>query len=232
MNRNSKVSDIKKNENLPKDGTDFRAKKKTAKEIIAKFSRTCSMHGLGEFINCKTIWLKFIWFSLIISSLGGCIYFIIFAFIDYFSYNVISNYNVYNSVPMELPTLTICNMNSYKSKQNLTLEQMLLTCRYENSLCTVEDFVQFKVSTYTCYSLNSGKLRNGTEIKPIQTSKKGFLYGFGLRLFAGLDEQAFLYLNGFLVFVHDRNDFPLTQQAIQVSSGLYTRIKVYSFFLK
>ena len=102
---------------------------KSTKKLVKEYIDNCTIHGVPRLVKSKNTLLRIFWFLLIISSLGGCSFFILSSTMDYLNYDVISNFNVHNSVPMELPTVTICNMNSYKHKMNYTIDQMLIKCR-------------------------------------------------------------------------------------------------------
>lgn len=78
---------------------------------------------------------------------------------------------------------------------------MLLDCQYENTNCNPDLFVEVQISTYKCYSFNSGRDRNNQKVEILKTAKKGFLYGISFKLFTGMPDEAFLHTNGFLVFV-------------------------------
>ncbi len=123
---------------------------------------------------------------------------------------------------MAFPMITICNMNSYLSKNVYKIEQMLLDCKIGHSKCNASDFSEkFRISTYHCYRINDGVNKS-----IFQSFRRGHLYGISLKLYAGMPSEANLYLNGFLVFIINQTEFPLVEQAIQVSGGIYTRVKV------
>ena len=199
---------------------------KSTKKLVKEYIDNCTIHGVPRLVKSKNTLLRIFWFLLIISSLGGCSFFILSSTMDYLNYDVISNFNVHNSVPMELPTVTICNMNSYKHKMNYTIDQMLIKCRVENTNCNSSHFEKKQISSYTCYSFNNGKIPFDDNNVIATTARQGFLYGISLRLFAGLQNETDLYINGFLVFIHNRTELPLIEQALQVSGGLYSRIMV------
>lgn len=170
--------------------------------IVERFFHKTTIHGISHMwsennnkLHCS------LWFIIMIISFCTLVYFIIYVLLNYLSFDVIGNTNVHMKVPMDLPTITFCNMNSYKGKMDYTIDQMLLYCQYENTRCRSDDFIQFKISTYKCYSFNSGRDSSGHPVELYKSSKKGFLYGVTLKLFAGFPEEANLYLNGFLVFV-------------------------------
>lgn len=200
------------------------------KVLLNQCAHNSTIHGVAKLINSKNTLLRLFWLILIISSLAGCSFFILSSTMDYLNYDFISNSNVHNSVPMELPTITVCNMNSYKQKSNYTIEQMLLYCRFENSFCNSSHFEKIQISSYTCYSINNGRILFDENTTIVKTAKQGFLYGFSIRLFAGFPNETDMYINGFLVFVHNRTELPMIEEALHVSGGLYSRIMVNLFF--
>lgn len=207
--------DIKAN-----DGIVTRKKLKKMRKLLSEIS---TIHGIAHVFKKRAIAVRLIWILIICVSLSSCAYFVIYSFVDYFNYDVISKFDSFTSIPMSFPTITICNMNSYKNNKNYTLDQMLLSCRKGLDTCNSSDFVPVKISSYSCYSFNDGHNIEFT------VSRKGFLYGLSLQLFPGFDNETKLYMNGFLLFVHNRTKFPLLEEALQVSSGQYTRIKVIFF---
>ena len=169
---------------------------------IKKFTSKTTIHGISHIGSSHNIILTTIWLVLSFCSLGTLIYFIIFTVLNYLAFNVVINSSVIESVPMNLPTVTICNMNSYKSNRNYSIDQMVLSCVIDSSMeCDPNHFVRMRISAYTCFSFNSGRDKNNRNVEMLTTSRKGFLYGLTLKLFAGFPEEANLYVNGFLVFV-------------------------------
>ena len=200
----------------------YRNEKRKARLLIQNFADKTTIHGL-TYLSTPT---RYFWLTVIILSIAACSFFITLSFLNYFQYDLIANYNVINEIPMELPTITFCNMNSYKGRNNYTLDQMLLYCKYERTFCNSFYFVEHKISTYTCFSFNSGRDQFGSELELLRTSRLGNLYGIQLKLFAGSPHDYGLYSHSFLVFVHSKTDFPLVEQAITASAGYMTDILV------
>lgn len=139
--------------------------------LSIKFTKKTTIHGVSHISRGDSICHTFIWFILITLSLAALIYFLVYNVLNYLYYDVIGNENAYITVPLELPTITICNN------------------------------VELQISTYKFYSFNSWRDRNIQKAEILKTAKKGFLYGISFKLFTGMPEEAFLHKNGFLVFV-------------------------------
>lgn len=177
-----------------------KSRNESACSRIEKFTRRTTIHGVGHMWSnnrCRTI----VWLIVWVLAFCTLVYFITYVILNYMRNDVIGNTNVYMKVPMDLPTITFCNMNSYRGKMDYTIDQMLLDCNYENTRCSSDDFIQVSISTYKCYSFNSGRNSSGHPVELFKSSKKGFLYGVTLKMFAGFAEEANLYTNGFLVFI-------------------------------
>lgn len=168
--------------------------------VVKKFSKNSTIHGISHMWS-ESRFKTSVWLILLFLSLLALLLFILFTVVNYLKYDTIGNSYVIMNVPMKLPTITICNMNSYKSNMNYSIDQMLLYCKFENTRCHASHFVEVKISTYKCYSFNSGRDSSGHQVDLFKSSKKGYLYGVTLKLFAGFPEEANLYMNGFLVFI-------------------------------
>ena len=188
-------------------------------KLLEDYTENSTIHGISHVAKKKKIKQRVIWVLIICLSASGCAFFIARSFMDYLSYDVITNYRSLTLIPMIFPTVTICNMNSYNGNTNYSIDQMLLSCKFGLEKCYFSDFVPVKISTYLCYTFNNKE-------KEKTVSRPGYLYGLSLKLFAGFDDETKMYINGFLVFIHNRTEFPLVEQAIQVSTGQYSKIKV------
>ncbi len=169
---------------------------------LKRFTSKTSIHGISHIGSSHSVIKTIIWSILLLCSFGALIYFIIYTVLNYVASNVVIHSDVIDSVPMELPTITICNMNSYKSYQNYSIDEMILSCLVDSSTdCNSSQFIEMPVSTYKCFSFNSGLDKNNQRVEMMATSRKGFLYGLSLKLFGGFPEEATLNTNGFLVFI-------------------------------
>lgn len=194
-------------------------KDKNPRKIISEFSSDSNFLGLSQLVKTK---YKFLYIFLLLLLICSNFYVNISSIMDYLRYDIIPSTNIYKQVPMAFPMITICNMNSYVSYRKFSMKQMLLDCQVGLRKCNASDFSKkFRISTYHCYSLNDGVNKS-----IMKTSINGHLYGISLKLYAGMPSEARLYINGFLVFINNQTEFPLTEQAEQVSGGFYTRLKV------
>ena len=196
---------------------------KDSRKYLTEFPSTSNFFGINLLSKSKD---TNFWIILWILLICFCLYGNILSIIDFLRYDVISSSKVYQTIPMLLPMITICNMNSYLSHKVLTIDQMLLDCQIGNSKCNISDFSKkFRISTYHCYSFNYE-----TNKTIMQTSSKSQSHGINIKLYAGIPSEAKLYLNGFLILITNQTEFPLLEQAIQVAGGFFTRVKVSNGF--
>ena len=96
------------------------------------------------------------------------------------------------------------NPESLKKANEFTLNQILISCRFQNKACFPDNFTYFHSFDFgACYSFNSGLN------SPIQITKQaGDKDGLQLELFAGDPTQQIqnTYLNGFRIIVHNQSD--------------------------
>lgn len=105
------------------------------------------------------------------------------------------------------------------------LENMLLACYFENTPCTISDFVTKITSLGICYTFNSG------ENRPIlETDKYG--YENGLQVTLNAEEYEYFTAEddstGFYVFVHAPGYVPYigTYRGFTVSAGQRTQVSI------
>ena len=95
------------------------------------------------------------------------------------------------------------NHESLKKANAFTLNQILISCRFQNKACYPENFTYFHSFDFgACFSFNSGLN------SPIQITKQaGEKYGLQLELFAGdpTKQVQNTYLNGFRIIVHNQS---------------------------
>ena len=95
------------------------------------------------------------------------------------------------------------NAESLKKSYEFTLNQLLISCRFQDSACFPDNFTYFHSFEFgACFSFNSGLN------SPIQKlNQAGEKYGLQLELFAGDPTQQVqnTYLNGFRIIVHNQS---------------------------
>lgn len=103
------------------------------------------------------------------------------------------------------------------------LSNMMVSCKFQEQLCTENDFTQYHNYYYgNCYRFNGGKN------EPIKKSTiPGWRYGLQLELYTGL-RGTLSYTNGFRILVHNQSDlyvFP-EEDGINISPGFLSNVAI------
>jgi len=141
-----------------------------------------SLPGLSILIKSKQIIVKIVWFIFIVFLMSLSIKCVIETIKTYYEYQVVTNINVISEQTLPFPTVSFC-MNS-KIKPNISnLNNVLLSCNFEQSTCNSSDFeIQYypDKSFSMCLRFNSGKnfFNESTTIRNIK--RKGPRLGFNV----------------------------------------------------
>lgn len=111
-----------------------------------------------------------------------------------------------------------------------SLDDMLLTCHYNEISCSVADFTKIKNELYgNCYSFNMAK---NNSIRT--TSKYGPKYGLQLELYIGNPETSspMSLTTGAILFINNQTSpVRITDPGIELSPGTQTNIAVNRMFI-
>ena len=105
-------------------------------EIFGEFCETSTSHGIPSIYRSQGTFLKLFWTFFTLLSSAICFYLIVTSFIDFFSYPVQTTVDIISETPTEFPTISICNLNPYKTDNenvSLTLKQILASKRVGHS---------------------------------------------------------------------------------------------------
>jgi hypothetical protein len=160
-------------------------------------------------------------FLLISVLFSSCLasYFVIHAFIVYFTYGVSTTTRTFFETPTLFPKVTFCNINQFTTEfaynltqMNLTnainlstadkkklghgLDDILIDCWFNFKPCNASDFIWTFHRVYgNCFSFNSGFGSDKTKIDLKNTSISGLDYGLTLTLYVNLYEKLMDYVN-------------------------------------
>jgi hypothetical protein len=131
-------------------------KENTRKPIIdflKAWAETSTFHALPNISRSEKVLLKLIWIAFFVIAFAYFSYGAVKIFIDYFSYNVNTEINVYRETKMEFPTISFCNRNMFKINQhNFPLSKYLRNA-YQQALLTNDGlFGTLTTETLTSYS--------------------------------------------------------------------------------
>lgn len=111
------------------------------------------------------------------------------------------------------------------------LDQMLLSCYFNNQPCSRDDFEHVYTFSYgNCYKFNSGKNLNGRQSTPIKhISNPGKKHGLKLEIFVGhpVLENNFIRSYGAHLFVNEQQVVPLSEiEGISLATGFETDVVI------
>ena len=122
------------------------------------------------------------------------------------------------------------NTKNRQTANELTLNQILLSCRFQNKECTAKNVSRFhNFNNAACFSFNSGI--NGPIVK---SYKEGEKFELQLEFFAGdLTQQVkYGYLSGFRVIIHNQSVDPFDiRDGYNVPSGRMQSFAISRNFL-
>lgn len=111
-----------------------------------------------------------------------------------------------------------------------SIDDMLLSCFYNQQPCTKADFKPYYSGAYgLCYTFNSGYDQNLKPIAVHSSVKPGELNGLQVELFVGSPENlpCWVTTNGVIVSVHNKSAFPLVaEEGIKLVTGKETNLVV------
>ena len=91
------------------------------KEIIGKWLRETTAHGIPNLMKTEKISIKIMWLICVLISTGLCSYIIITNINSYFTYEAVTKIREINEFPSIFPTISICNTNVF-TNQNSSIE--------------------------------------------------------------------------------------------------------------
>jgi hypothetical protein len=123
--------------------------------------------------------------------------------------------------------------NASKGLLNITwigyqLKDMLVSCRFQEQPCTVDDFTQYHNYYYgNCYRFNGGLNALNQKVSIRKTTMPGWRYGLQIELFTGIG-GVLSYNNGFRILIHNQTDiavFP-EEDGINIAPGFLTNVAI------
>ena len=84
-----------------------------ALNAFLEWSKDSSSHGYPNIFRSKRPFIKFMWGFFFISATCACSYLVLKSLFEYLEYNVNTQIRVINQIPMNFPTINICNQNPF-----------------------------------------------------------------------------------------------------------------------
>src|SRR5690606_35639629 len=92
----------------------------------------------------------------------------------------------------------------------MSLEDMLISCTYANTACTVNDFEWYYEFFYgNCYRFNSGRNSSGDQVPDKEVSRAGWIDGLKLELFIDNPSNIYnlAYSTGVQIFISNKSAY-------------------------
>lgn len=96
------------------------------KEIVIERTKSSTVHGFPNIVSSDKLFVKLTWILCVLSMIGLCSYIIIQSILSYFEYEVIKNIEIIDEIPSLFPTITICSINPYLTKESEILIDRLV----------------------------------------------------------------------------------------------------------
>lgn len=211
------------------------SKKKLKKiaDIVVELILASTSHGLPSVFRTERKAIKVMWFIcwLIFLTLG--VYTVINGVLDYLQWNVITQIDIKYEIPTPFPTVTFTPLK--KQKTNYTLDEILISCYFDEIQCNESDFRQIGKS----FNFNSGFDQDNKPVEFLTSALAGKETGFRIELFIGLIDD---YIpegienkyDGLHVVVHNYTVDPRFHDGIDIAPGFATNLVVqrsYSYKL-
>ncbi|CAF0708693.1 unnamed protein product [Brachionus calyciflorus] len=122
-----------------------------------------------------------------------------------------------------------------KKLVGFTIDDMLLSCLFNDKPCDSQDFILFYDFDYVnCYTFNSGYDQNGTKIPIKKINEAGTDRSLKLELYLGLDRfnlTKFVTNNGVKIVVHNQSVTPIiSSDGIDITTGFQNNIGITKSF--
>jgi hypothetical protein len=207
-------------------------KMKSKKEQIAKKSVELALGssfiGLPNIFRTDKLFLRIMWILLFSISLGATCFTIIKAINNYFEYEIVTNFYIFNQNIAEFPAITFFILKN--SKFNIPLKEILVNCKFNTLSCDLNDFTKIQdKNDYISYRFSN---------------KTSFASGFhyGLRVTINLTKIPFdkkcitSEMDGMRLIIHNISNDPgyyggLPLTGFNIAPGFINEILVSKIFI-
>jgi hypothetical protein len=91
----------------------LKSKRAELKALLNGWAGSSTIHGYSRIFQTDKWPLKILWLLFSLGSTGFLAYLVSKSIMDYLTHEVVTKIRVYNEVPLEFPTVTICNINPF-----------------------------------------------------------------------------------------------------------------------
>jgi amiloride-sensitive sodium channel subunit alpha/amiloride-sensitive sodium channel subunit gamma len=140
------------NSSLAKQDSNLKQK---LKDEFKEWLSSSTSHGLPNIARTKSKILRLLWAVSFLASTAGCIYLLYLSAVSYFNYDVVTKISVYNELPSQFPTVTICNSYPFGSENSTEFlqEQLIKYFKQPFNFSTLNkfDFQNFNFVRYLIF---------------------------------------------------------------------------------
>jgi hypothetical protein len=110
-----------KNKTTPLPQNSNQSKWALLRETFVEFSKRSDVNGYVKIFEYDNVFIKFIWFLVLLGSLFITGYVLSWSVLAYLDYGVSSQIGLVYELPTEFPAVTLCDSNPFISKQSFNL---------------------------------------------------------------------------------------------------------------
>jgi len=162
-----------------------------------------TVHGISNLVTAKSHFERLSWLFFIVLAVIFCVIYIVNSFIDYFSYDVISNLRFRYTDDMNFPAVIFCGVSS-----EYPIHEGIFKCTFNNYNCQDLEKVIVLGSGLSedsyCIRFN-GKIKSSN--KMIFKANKIGIFDYGLKISFLIPDE--VKMNFFILSISSKNIFRL-----------------------
>jgi len=97
---------------------------------VLEWSKSLTAHGFPKIFNTKRYTVKFLWFLALVASISYCIFNVYEEIVKYFHYEYTTHLETIVEIPSQFPAITLCTINSLKTKEAENLVMNIFKADY------------------------------------------------------------------------------------------------------
>jgi hypothetical protein len=144
-------------------------------EIIREWSLSCTFHCYPKLFQYKNIPIKLVWFTLFVTFTAFTAFLVYKSLIDYFQYEVVSKIEVINVEELDFPTVTICEMSLFTSKEAETYMEFMWKNITGKDMNDLNEEERIKFGTLSAYIQFAAASLSDSQKSKFGLGQKNFL---------------------------------------------------------
>jgi len=112
----------------------LKSKRTELKTLLNGWAGSSTIHGYSRIFQTDKWPLRILWLLFSLASTGFLAFLVTKSIMDFLTHEVVTKIRVYNEVPLEFPTVTICNINPFtKAPADSLFDEILTTNSQQNT---------------------------------------------------------------------------------------------------